>query len=187
MAVGGKEMGCWPSVMIKNTIMGICSEIMWIVWGKRQETLLDRTGSSRGRKVVTRAVGIVAEERDSVGEGGHREFWEDGGWWVTSWNEGVGLWHRFWPVERMQGVIAGAMVNSALQKQQVLKHPLCYLNFHITVSRSKKKDFLRKCHFLLVYVLSSTSSLRTVLPFGRIQMWNHTQKDEMMKYRVTFR
>lgn len=135
--------------MIKNTIMGICSQIMQIIWGKRQETLLDITGSSIGRKVVTRAAGIGAEERDSVGEGGHTESWEDGGWWLTSWNEGVELWHRFWPVEGMQGVIAGAVVNSALQKQQVLKHPLYYLNFHITVSRRKKKRFSQKMLFPL--------------------------------------
>lgn len=70
---GRERDGCWPLVMIKNTIIGICSEIMQIVWGKRQETLLDRTGSSIGREVVTRAAGIGAEEGDSVGEGGHRE------------------------------------------------------------------------------------------------------------------
>lgn len=168
--------------------MGICSEIMQIVWGKRQKTLPDWTSSSIGRKVVTRAAGIEREEGDSVGEGGHRESWEDGEWWLTSWNEGMELWHEFWPVEGMQGVIAGALVNSALQKQQVLKHPLCYLNFHITVSRrKKKKKFLRKCHFLPVCVLFSTSSLTAVLPFGRMQMWNHTQKDEMIKHRTTFR
>lgn len=127
--------------------MGICSEIMQIVWGKRQKTLPDWTSSSIGRKVVTRAAGIEREERDSVGEGGHRESWEDGEWWLTSWNEGMELWHEFWPVEGMQGVIAGALVNSALQKQQVLKHPLCYLNFHITVSRRKKKNFSQKMPF----------------------------------------
>lgn len=58
--------------MIRNTVMEICSEEIQIVWGKRQESLLDRTGSSIGRKVVTRAAGIGAEERDSLGEGEHR-------------------------------------------------------------------------------------------------------------------
>lgn len=135
--------------------MGICSEIMQIVWGKRQKTLPDWTSSSIGRKVGTRAAGIEREERDSVGEGGHRESWEDGEWWLTSWNEGMELWHEFWPVEGMQGVIAGALVNSALQKQQVLKHPLCYLNFHITVSRRKKKKFFSENAISSQYVCCS--------------------------------
>lgn len=150
--------------MIRNTIMGICSERMQIVWGEWQETLLDWTHSSIERKIVTRAAGIGAEERDSVGEGGHRESWEDGGWWLTSWNEGMELWHRFWPVEGMQGVTAGAMVNSALQKQQVLQHPLSTISISILQFPEGKKDLLRKCHFLPVCVLSSTSSLKAVLP-----------------------
>lgn len=166
--------------MIRNTIMGICSERMQIVWGEWQETLLDWTRSSIERKIVTRAAGIGAEERDSVGEGGHRESWEDGGWWLTSWNEGMELWHRFWPVEGMQGVTAGAMANSALQKQQVLQHPLYYLNFHITVSRRKKK----------IYSENAISSQYVCCPLLQAlkqcyQMWNHMQKDEII--RVTFR
>lgn len=149
--------------MIRNTIMGICSERMQIVWGEWQETLLDWTRSSIERKIVTRAAGIGAEERDSVGEGGHRIL--RGGRMMTDFlkrrhgtlAQVLTCWRNARSHCRCNGKLSPAKAASLTTPPLLSQFP--YYSF-----QKEKKDLLRKCHFLPVCVLSFTSSLKAVLP-----------------------